>query len=70
MVFFVPVDVKSHLFYFIDILSLCEIKDHKTERFLPCELAVVEYSLSAGIKRSIHQFPDPGMGPFLCLNWF
>lgn len=47
-------------FYFIDFQTLCEIPDNDSQRFLPCELAVVEYTVKDGIQRTLHKFIDPG----------
>lgn len=57
---FLPLDVILQKFYFLDIQALCELKELKKERWLPCEMAVVEFSLAYGIHRSIHQFIHPG----------
>eukprot|EP00731_Ephydatia_muelleri_P012333 Em0006g1227a len=56
-------DVVLEKFYFLDIQSLCEVRDNDEARFLPCELAVVEYSLTGGISASYHCFIDPGPIP-------
>ena len=55
-------DVILEKFYFVDIQSLCEIRDNDEARFLPCELAIVEYSIAAGISANYHCFVDPGKG--------
>ena len=47
-------------FYLLDILPLCEFKDLEKDRFIPCEMAIVEFSLAHGIHKSIHHFVDPG----------
>ena len=47
--------------YLFDIQPLCELKDLEKERWLPCEMAIVEYSFEHGIHRSLHKFIDPGM---------
>ena len=48
-------------FYLVDIQSLCEIPDKKAERFLPCELAAIEFSLHSGVHKSLHKFIHPGI---------
>ena len=47
-------------FYFIDIQSLCEIRERAEARFQPCEMALVEFSLHSGITRSYRRFIEPG----------
>ena len=48
-------------FYLVDIQSLCEIPEKKAERFLPCELAAIEFSLHSGVHKSLHKFIHPGI---------
>ena len=54
------IDVALIKFYFIDILPLCDLKDVERDRFIPCEMAILEYSLVHGIHKSVHHFVDPG----------
>lgn len=56
-------DVALEKFIFVDIQSLCDIPDKEDERFLPCEVAAVEFSLHSGIHKSTHKFIDPGPIP-------
>ena len=53
-------DVCLNNFYFIDFQSLVEIPDREEIRFLPCEVAIVEYSLHSGHTKHYHKFIDPG----------
>lgn len=55
--------VSLETFYFIDIQSLCEITEKENERFLPCEIAVAEFTLNSGIQKTMHKFIDPGQLP-------
>ena len=41
----------------IGFMSLCDMPDDK---FMPCEMAITEYSLRNGIIRHFHKFIDPG----------
>lgn len=52
-------DVVLEKFYFIDFQSLCEIPKEEY-KYLPCEVAVVEYTMHSGILRNFHKFIDPG----------
>ena len=54
-------DVCLQNFYFIDFQSLYEIADREDIRYLPCEVAIVEYSLHSGHSKHFHKFIDPGM---------
>ena len=47
-------------FYLLDIQPLCHLKDVEKDKYLPCEMAVLEYSLANGIHTSVHHFIDPG----------
>ncbi|XP_063959615.1 protein maelstrom homolog [Lytechinus pictus] len=62
------VDIVNHPFYMIAVKTLCQVPDDDT--YLPCELACVEYTMSAGITKRFHCFPDPGKLPmgtrYLC----
>ena len=53
-------DVCLQSFYFIDFQSLYEVPDRDDIRFLPCEVAIVEYSLHSGHCKHLHKFIDPG----------
>ena len=53
-------DVCLQSFYFIDFQSLFEVPDRDDIRFLPCEVAIVEYSLHSGHCKHLHKFIDPG----------
>ncbi|XP_078000506.1 protein maelstrom homolog isoform X2 [Glandiceps talaboti] len=60
-------------FFMIDIQSLCkELKSEDVLRYLPCEIACVEFSLNAGIHKSWHKFINPPDIPigfrFQCKN--
>nr|XP_006821431.1 PREDICTED: protein maelstrom homolog [Saccoglossus kowalevskii] len=50
-------------FYMIDIQSLCNkelpMEQCNGMRYLPCEIACVEFSLNAGIHKSWHKFIEP-----------
>ncbi len=48
-------------YYFIDFQSLCEISIKGDKQYLPCEIAVVEFSLMSGMKRKLQKFIDPGI---------
>ncbi|XP_033106202.1 protein maelstrom homolog [Anneissia japonica] len=58
------------IFYIVTFEVLCKLPEKKG--YLPAEVAIVEYSLSAGIIRTFHRFIDPGPIPmgfrFLCLS--
>ncbi|XP_071958708.1 protein maelstrom homolog [Antedon mediterranea] len=58
------------IFYIITFEVLCKFPDN--QGYLPAEVAIIEYSLSAGIIRIFHRFIDPGPIPmgfrFLCLS--
>ena len=56
--------IKNKRFIFLDILPLCEFVDLNEDRFIPCEMAAVEYSIAHGIHRSMHMFIDPGPIPY------
>ena len=47
-------------FFFVDFQSLCEMSINGEKRYLPCEVALVEFSLVSGVKRKLHKFIDPG----------
>ncbi|XP_030060955.1 protein maelstrom homolog [Microcaecilia unicolor] len=50
-------------FYFLNIFSHGELPPHCEQRFLPCEIGCVKYSLKEGVLASFHQFIDPGEIP-------
>ncbi|XP_067936684.1 protein maelstrom-like [Watersipora subatra] len=52
-----PRDITEELFHFIDVQSLCKTSDG---RYMPVEIAVIEFSLKDGIKKAYHQFLKPG----------
>ncbi|KAK6173461.1 hypothetical protein SNE40_016906 [Patella caerulea] len=62
-------DITEEKFYFIHFQTLC-----KTENgdYLPCEMAVIEYSLIKGITKKFHRFVEPGQMPtgyrYVCMN--
>lgn len=51
------------VFYFLNIFSHGELPPHCTQRFLPCEVGCVRYSLQDGIMADFHSFINPGEGP-------
>lgn len=53
--------VAKELFYFVDFQSLCEVPIKGQTHYLPCEVALVEFSLLRGITRRFHKFIDPGV---------
>ncbi|KAM5237492.1 protein maelstrom homolog [Ctenodactylus gundi] len=61
--------VKSHhalvggVFYFLNIFSHGELPPHCEQRFLPCEIGCVKYSLREGIMGDFHCFINPGEIP-------
>lgn len=46
----------------IGFMSLCDMSDDK---YMPCEIAVAEFSLRRGIQRNFHKFIDPGKFVFI-----
>ncbi|XP_066227494.1 protein maelstrom homolog isoform X2 [Saccopteryx leptura] len=50
-------------FYFLNIFSHGELPPHCEQRFLPCELGCVKYSLQEGILADFHSFINPGEVP-------
>jgi hypothetical protein len=54
---FLFLDVCNEQFLMIGFMSLCDMPDDK---FMPCEMAITEYSLRNGIIRHFHKFIDPG----------
>uniref|UniRef100_A0A8D0DGM7 Protein maelstrom homolog n=1 Tax=Salvator merianae TaxID=96440 RepID=A0A8D0DGM7_SALMN len=51
------------VFYFINIFSHGELPPHCSQRFLPCEIGCIKYSLKDGIIADFHHFIDPGEVP-------
>ncbi|XP_042316588.1 protein maelstrom homolog isoform X2 [Sceloporus undulatus] len=50
-------------FYFLNILSHGMLPPHCNQRFLPCEIGCVKYSLQKGIIADFHRFINPGVVP-------
>ncbi|KAI4591329.1 hypothetical protein MJG53_020338, partial [Ovis ammon polii x Ovis aries] len=48
------------IFYFLNIFSHGELPPHCEQRFLPCEIGCVKYSLQEGIMADFHSFINPG----------
>lgn len=57
---FVLPDMVADIFYFLDIYSYGRLPPHCEQRFLPCEIGCVRYSLRDGILADFHHFIDPG----------
>lgn len=57
-------------FYFVDVQSLCDIKHLEDVEYLPCEVAITEYTLHSGSQRSFHQFIDPGVCGYSILECY
>ncbi|XP_018101335.1 protein maelstrom homolog isoform X1 [Xenopus laevis] len=53
----------QHVFYFINIFSHGDMPTLCDQRYVPCEIACVRYSLREGILGSFHDFIDPGELP-------
>lgn len=53
-------DLVADIFYFLDIYSYGKLPPHCEQRFLPCEIGCVKYSLQDGIVADFHHFIDPG----------
>ncbi|XP_028405303.1 protein maelstrom homolog [Dendronephthya gigantea] len=53
-------DVSNERFLMISFMSLCDMPDDK---YMPCEMAIAEYSLKSGITRTLHKYIDPGTIP-------
>ncbi|XP_057350952.1 protein maelstrom homolog isoform X4 [Manis pentadactyla] len=51
------------IFYFLNIFSHGELPPHCQQRFLPCEIGCVKYSLQEGIVADFHSFINPGEIP-------
>ncbi|XP_065738419.1 protein maelstrom homolog isoform X2 [Phocoena phocoena] len=52
--------VLGGIFYFLNIFSHGELPPHCEQRFLPCEIGCVKYSLQEGIMADFHSFINPG----------
>lgn len=53
-------DMVADILYFLDIYSYGKLPPHCEQRFLPCEIGCVRYSLQDGIMADFHHFIDPG----------
>ncbi|XP_069744634.1 protein maelstrom homolog isoform X5 [Narcine bancroftii] len=62
-------DACDEIFHFISFLSLADLPSNCEQRFLPCEMACVEYSMKKGIIDEFHCFIDPG-GSSIPINVF
>ncbi|KFQ40820.1 Protein maelstrom, partial [Mesitornis unicolor] len=51
------------IFYFLNIYSHGKLPSHCEQRFLPCEIGCVKYSLQDGIMGDFHHFIDPELPP-------
>ncbi|XP_005283749.2 protein maelstrom homolog isoform X2 [Chrysemys picta bellii] len=56
-------DVLGNIFCFLNIYSHGELPSPCEQRFLPCEIGCVKYSLQDGITADFHRFVDPGEVP-------
>ncbi|XP_010148096.1 PREDICTED: protein maelstrom homolog, partial [Eurypyga helias] len=56
-------DVVADIFYFLNIYSHGRLPSHCEQRFLPCEIGCVRYSLQDGIMADFHHFIDPEVPP-------
>ncbi|KFZ58496.1 Protein maelstrom, partial [Podiceps cristatus] len=52
-----------YTFYFLNIYSHGKLPSHCEQRFLPCEIGCVKYSLQDGIMADFHHFIDPEVPP-------
>jgi len=50
-------ELVNEQFYFINFQTLCVTEDGD---YLPAEIAVIEYTLAAGITKTLHRFIQPG----------
>ncbi|KAM9300144.1 protein maelstrom homolog [Morus bassanus] len=55
--------VVTDIFYFLNIYSHGRLPSHCEQRFLPCEIGCVKYSLRDGIMADFHHFIDPEVPP-------
>ncbi|GAB0177847.1 protein maelstrom [Grus japonensis] len=53
--------VIANIFYFLNIYSHGKLPSHCEQRFLPCEIGCVKYSIQDGIMADFHHFIDPGI---------
>uniref|UniRef100_A0A8C3J1E7 Maelstrom spermatogenic transposon silencer n=1 Tax=Calidris pygmaea TaxID=425635 RepID=A0A8C3J1E7_9CHAR len=53
--------VVADIFCFLNIYSHGKLPSHCDQRFLPCEIGCVKYSLQDGIMADFHHFIDPGL---------
>ncbi|XP_057245896.1 protein maelstrom homolog [Malurus melanocephalus] len=56
-------DVVADIFYFLDIYSYGKLPPQCEQRFLPCEIGCVRYSLQDGIVADFHHFIDAEVPP-------
>ncbi|XP_008941801.1 PREDICTED: protein maelstrom homolog, partial [Merops nubicus] len=56
--------VVADVFYFLNIYSHGKLPSHCEQRFLPCEIGCVRYSLLDGITADFHHFIDPEVPPY------
>lgn len=54
-------DMIADIFYFLDIYSYGKLPPQCEQRYLPCEIGCVKYSLQDGIVADFHHFIDPGV---------
>ncbi|XP_075053453.1 protein maelstrom homolog isoform X2 [Mixophyes fleayi] len=54
----------KNVIYVINVFSHGEMPSLCDQRFVPCEVGCVRYSLQSGIMNSFHDFIDPGELPF------
>ena len=50
-------DIVEHPFYFISFQYLCEMDDNK---WMPCEVGLIEWSMEHGITKTYQKFIEPG----------
>ncbi|OXB76000.1 UNVERIFIED_CONTAM: hypothetical protein H355_016842 [Colinus virginianus] len=55
--------VVADIFYFLNIYSHGKLPSHCDQRFLPCEIGCVKYSLQEGIMADFHHFIDAEVPP-------
>ncbi|XP_055500296.1 protein maelstrom homolog isoform X1 [Leucoraja erinacea] len=56
-------EVCEEVFHFVSFLSLADLPLNCEQRFLPCEMACIKYSMRKGIIDEFHCFIDPGTIP-------
>ncbi|XP_072116379.1 protein maelstrom homolog isoform X5 [Mobula birostris] len=69
MIWFSDKEICDEVFHFISFLSLADLPSNCEQRFLPCEMACVKYSMKKGIIDEFHCFIDPG-GSSIPVNVF